>query len=274
VDALEYSRRGVAEFIGTFALIFIGATAGLYNDLVASALASGLVIAIFVSAFAGISGGHFNPAVTLGFLVTRRIPPVTAVFYWIVQFGAATLAALLLKWIFPSNIETSSHLGAPQVNSAITSGKAVTIEAICTFFLVLVVFATAVDALGAFEKIAGLAIGLTITMGALMAGPLTGGAFNPARAFGPELVADYWKNAWVWYVGPLAGGALAAILYELLYLSRPYHDEEIGAPAELYTPEELSDALHDPDTVVIAEEPDPEPPAAGGDGPPAPSTPQ
>ena len=271
MDALDYSRRGVAEFIGTFALVFIGCTAGLYNDLVATALAFGLVIAVFVSAFAGISGGHFNPAVTLGFLVTRRMPAVQAVFYWIVQFGAAALAALLLKWIFPGSVETSSHLGAPTVNSAITSGKAVTIEAITTFFLVLIVFATAVDAKGAFEKIAGLAIGFTIVLGILMSGPLTGGALNPARAFGPELVSDYWKNAWVYYVGPLAGGALAAILYELLYLSRPYHDEEIGAPAELYTPEELSDALHDPDTVVIAEVPEPEPPAAGSDEPP-PST--
>ena len=134
------------------------------------------------------------------------------------------------------------------MNAAITSGKAVTIEAVCTFFLVIVVFATAVDAKGAFDKIAGLAIGFTIVFGVLMAGPLTGGALNPARAFGPELVSGYWTNAWVWYVGPLAGGALAAILYELLYLSRPYHDEEIGAPAELYTPEELSDAVHDPET--------------------------
>ena len=185
VDALEYSRRGVAEFIGVFALIFIGATAGLYNDLVATALSQGFVIAVFVSAFAGISGGHFNPAVTLGFLVTRRIPALQAVFYWIVQFGAAALAALLLKWIFPSTVEKSSHLGAPTVNAAITSGKAVTIEAVCTFFLVIVVFATAVDAKGAFDKIAGLAIGLTIALGIMMAGPLTGGALNPARAFGP-----------------------------------------------------------------------------------------
>jgi MIP family channel proteins len=252
VNGLEYSRRGVAEFIGVFALVFINATAGLYNDLAVTALSAGLVIAVFVSAFAGVSGGHFNPAVTLGFVVTRRIPLVMAVFYWIVQFGAAALAALLLKWIFPSTVG-ASHLGAPAVNSAITSGKAVTIEAICTFFLVLVVFATAVDAKGAFDKIAGLAIGFTIAFGVMMAGPLTGGALNPARAFGPELVSGDWANAWVWYVGPLAGGALAAILYELLYLGRPLH-EDIGAPSELYTPEDVSDVIHeveDGDAAVI-----------------------
>jgi len=229
---MEWTRRGVAEFIGTFALVFIGATASVYNDQVIAALAYGLVIAVFVSAFAGISGGHFNPAVTMGFFVTRRISGPMAVFYWVVQLGAAVLAALLLRWILPSQVK-AVHYGAPTVNSVIDDGKAVTIEAICTFFLVIVVFATAVAAGGAFEKIAGLAIGFTIAFGVMMAGPLTGGALNPARAFGPEVASWYWKNAWVYYVGPLAGGALAAILYEVLYLSRredgEEEPEEIGA---------------------------------------------
>jgi MIP family channel proteins len=227
----DYARRGVAEFIGTFALIFIGATASIYNDQTVAAFGNGLVIAVMVSAFAGISGGHFNPAVTMGFFVTRRISVPHAIFYWIVQFGAAALAALLLKWILPSQVK-AAHYGAPTVNSVIDPGKAVTIEAVCTFFLVIVVFATAVDAKGAFEKIAGLAIGLTIVFGVLMAGPLTGGAMNPARAFGPELVSGYWTNAWVWYVGPLAGGALAAILYEVLYLTERPSGEVAPAVTE------------------------------------------
>jgi aquaporin Z len=253
LDRMDYARRGVAEFVGTFALIFVGATSGLYNDLVAVALAHGLVIAIFVSAFARVSGGHFNPAVTLGFLVTRRIPAVMAGYYWIVQLSGAAIAALLLKWIFPHTV-ASSHLGAPAINSAISSGKGVTIEAIGTFFLVFVVFAVAVDAKGVFSSVAGFPIGFTIAIGVLGFGPLTGGAFNPARAFGPELVSNHWKDAWVWYVGPLAGGALAAILYELLYLGRPLH-EDIGAPSELYTPEDVAEAIKDPDTdVVIVEE--------------------
>jgi MIP family channel proteins len=248
---LDYARRGVAEFIGTFALIFIGATASIYNDQTVAAFGNGLVIAVMVSAFAGISGGHFNPAVTMGFFVTRRITVPFAFFYWVVQFGAAALAALLLKWILPSQVK-AAHYGAPSVNSVIDAGKAVTIEAVCVFFLVIVVFATAVDAKGAFDKIAGLAIGLTIVFGVLMAGPLTGGALNPARAFGPELVANYWTNAWVYYVGPLAGGALAAILYEVLYLShRPSGEEE---PAEI-EPEQM----HGP-----GPEPGPEPAADSG----------
>jgi aquaporin TIP len=227
---MDYTRRGVAEFVGTFALIFIGATASIYNDQIVTALAHGLVIAVFVSAFAGISGGHFNPAVTMGFFVTRRIAVPMAVFYWIIQLGAAALAALLLKWILPSQVD-QAHYGAPTVNSVIDPGKAVTIEAVCTFFLVIVVFATAVDAKGAFDKIAGLAIGFTIAFGVMMAGPLTGGALNPARAFGPELVSWYWTNAWVYYVGPLAGGALAAIVYEVLYLGRR-EGEETAPDAE------------------------------------------
>lgn len=275
INGLEYTRRGVAEFIGTFALIFVGATSVIYNDIVAIALAHGLVIAVFVSAFAGVSGGHFNPAVTLGFLVTRRIPAAMAAFYWIVQFGAAALAALMLKWILPHTVYTTGHISAPALASAggITSGKGVVIEAVCTFFLVIVVFATAVDAKGVFDRVAGLPIGLTITLGIFMAGGLTGGAFNPARAFGPELVSNHWKNAWVWYVGPFAGAALAAIIYELLYLGRPLH-EQIGAPSELYTPSDLSDALDDPDTDVVvvvededldAEAPFDEPDEPGGD---------
>ena len=126
----DYTRRGVAEFIGTFALIFIGATASIYNDQTVAALGNGLVIAVMVSAFAGISGGHFNPAVTMGFFVTRRIAVPLAIFYWVVQFGAAALAALLLRWILPSQVK-AAHYGAPTVNSVIDPGKAVFTSAGC-----------------------------------------------------------------------------------------------------------------------------------------------
>jgi aquaporin Z len=226
----DYLRRGVAEFIGTFALIFIGAGAAAFARIeVDFALANGLVIAVMVSAFGFISGGHFNPAVTLGFLVTRRIAPALAAWYWVVQFGGAACAALLLKWIFPATIENSSSLGVPALANGITTGPGVVIEAVLTFFLVLVVFATAVDPRGAFKQISGLAIGLTITFGVMMGAPFTGGAINPARAFGPQLVGDHWTHWWVWYVGPLAGGVIAACVYELLYL-RPTQPAPVGPP--------------------------------------------
>ena len=225
----DYLRRGAAEFIGTFALVFVGAGAAIYGNVEHAALANGLAIAVFVSAFGFISGGHFNPAVTIGLLVTRRIAPVLAVWYWVVQLAGAAAAALLLKWMFWSQIETQYGLGAPSLYSQLGSGKGVVIEAVLTFFLVIVVFATAVDERGAFKQIAGLAIGLTITLDILMAGGLTGGAMNPARAFGPELVGNHWSHFWVWYVGPLAGGVIAASVYELLYL-RPARPDPVGSP--------------------------------------------
>jgi MIP family channel proteins len=226
----DYLRRGVAEFVGTFALIFVGAgSIAFARTLTDIALAHGLVIAVFVSAFGFISGGHFNPAITLGFLVTKRIAPMLALWYWIVQFGGAALAALLLKWVLPTAIENQAHLGAPSLGGGITSGAAVVVEAVLTFFLVIVVFATAVDPRGAFKQISGLAIGFTIALGILMSGVLTGGMMNPARAFGPQLLADNWKHFWIWYVGPFAGAVIAASLYELLYL-RPARPEPVGPP--------------------------------------------
>jgi aquaporin TIP len=226
----DYLRRGVAEFVGTFALIFVAAGgAGFASTPTDLALANGLVIAVMVSAFGFISGGFFNPAVTLGFLVTRRIAPGLAVWYWIAQFGGAAVAGLLLKWLLPGAIQDRVNLGVPALSSSIGAGEGVVIEAILTFFLVWVVFATAVDPRGTFQQIAGLAIGFTIAFGVLMAYALTGAAMNPARAFGPQLVGDHWAHGWIWYVGPFAGGVIAATLYELLYL-RTEQPAPVGPP--------------------------------------------
>jgi MIP family channel proteins len=227
-------RHFIAEFVGIFALVFVGGasimatSAHTESPLLAVAVAHGLILSIMVTATMRISG-HLNPAVTLGFLVTKRIAPMLALWYWIVQFGGAALAALLLKWVLPTAIENQAHLGAPSLGGGITSGAAVVVEAVLTFFLVIVVFATAVDPRGAFKQISGLAIGFTIALGILMSGVLTGGMMNPARAFGPQLLADNWKHFWIWYVGPFAGAVIAASLYELLYL-RPARPEPVGPP--------------------------------------------
>jgi MIP family channel proteins len=229
-DAL---RRSAAEFIGTFALIFIGAGAILAAGptaepgVVGIALAHGLAIAVMVSAVGHISGGHFNPAITLGFLVTGRLHPILAVFYWVAQFVGAVAAAALLRWFFDD--ATEANLGAPALAPNIEPEVGLIIEAILTFFLVWVVFATAADPRGTFKSIAGLAIGFTITMDILMGGPLTGAAMNPARAFGPELLSNTWDDFWIWYVGPFAGGVIAAVAYEILYL-RPVQPAVVGPP--------------------------------------------
>jgi aquaporin TIP len=228
-------RRGVAEFIGAFTLIFIGAgsiiAAGDIHDpsLIGIALAHGLAIAIMVSALGHISGGHFNPAVTFGFLITKRIEPLLAVVYWVAQLAGAAIAALLLKALLPSAATEAVQLGVPATGHGVGAGAAFGLEAIGTFFLVLVVFATAVDPRGTFKSIAGLAIGLTISIDILFMGPYTGAAVNPARAFGPQLIGGHWSNGWVWYAGPLLGGAVAALLYEYLYL-RPLAPEPVGPP--------------------------------------------
>jgi aquaporin TIP len=226
----DYLRRCVAEFVGAFALIFVAAGGAVYaRTPVDLALANGLVIAVMVSAVGFISGGHFNPAVTLGFVVTRRIAPVLAVAYWISQFGAAVLAGVLLKWILPGQAEDAGHLGVPALGTQIGTGAAVVTEAVLTFFLVWVIFASAVDERGSFKQIAGLAIGFTIAFDVLMGYGISGAAMNPARAFGPQLAGHHWAHWWIWYVGPGAGAVIAAALYELLYL-RPSRPAPVGPP--------------------------------------------
>jgi aquaporin Z len=226
-------RRGVAEFIGTFTLIFIGGGAGIVatylggagGGLVGIALANGLAIGIMVTNLGHISGAHFNPAITLGFVVTRRITATVAFVYWAFQLSGAVVAALILKWIFDKHGGAVDAVPSPHI----LDSKALVLEAIMTFFLVLAVWATAVDPRGAFKSIAGLAIGLTITIDVLMGGPLTGAAMNPARAFGPELAARSWTGWWIYWLGPAIGAVLAALLYEFLYLG-PSKPAVVGTP--------------------------------------------
>ena len=222
-------QKLVAEFLGTFALIFFGAgaicvdfhlrsTGGI--GLLAIALAHGLAIAILVSALGHISGGHFNPAITIGLWVTRRLSTLDSLAYWGAQLLGAAAAAFLLKLIMPEEVATNTFLGTPELMRDFPRWSAMALEAVTTFFLVLVVFATAVDERGSFRSIAGFGIGLTITLGILVAGPFTGGALNPARAFGPALASGHWLNWGIYWVGPLGGGFLAGLLYDSLFLRK------------------------------------------------------
>lgn len=223
MDGADF-RRCIAEFIGTFTLIFIGGGAGIVTgqDIVAVALANGLAIGIMVTNLGHISGGHFNPAITLGFVATKRIELRLAGLYVAFQLLGAIAAALILRALFARIF----FLGAVP-HPTVSDGKALLIEIVLTFFLVWAVFATAVDPRGAFKAIAGFAIGLTITMDVFMGGPLTGAAMNPARAFGPELVGNFWAGAWIYWLGPGIGALLAALGYDYLYL-RPPQPEVVG----------------------------------------------
>src|SRR6266852_4739280 len=222
-------QKFFAEFAGTFALIFFGAGSICADQLLKStnqgslgllgiAVAHGLAIGIMVSAVGHISGGHLNPAVTIGFWVTRRISTFGALLYWVSQLAGAIAAAYLLRAVIPDDTWRAVALGTPDLARDFSRTAGMVVEGVMTFFLV---FATAADERGAFGKIAGFAIGLTVTMDILMGGPLTGAAMNPARAFGPALAANHWANHGVYWVGPLAGGFLAGLFYDSLYLKKP-----------------------------------------------------
>jgi MIP family channel proteins len=228
-------RHFAAEFIGTFALVFIGGGAIITSPMlqvqaavVNIALAHGLILALMVTATMRISG-HLNPAVTAGFLVTRRIEPMMAVVYWIAQFTGAIVAAYALNALFPDNIVAATKLGGQSISSSITMPKAIALEAIATFFLVFVVFGTAVDPKG--PKVGGFAIGLTVTAGILGIGPLTGGSMNPARSFGPAVVTHVFEGQAAYWVGPILGGVIAALLYDKLFLHRGDEPADHGAVA-------------------------------------------
>jgi MIP family channel proteins len=214
-----------AEFLGTFTLCFIGQGAICAQQIVSPglgllpiAVAHGLALAVMVSALGGVSGAHFNPAVTLGFVVTGRQRPLSGLAYWIAQLLGAVAASALLVALFPNSVWQTVQLGAPQLFPLLTTAGGLLIEVILTLFLVTAVWGTAVDP--RHPPIGGFGIGMCVTMDILIGGPLTGAAMNPARAFGPALVAGVWKDHWVWWVGPLLGGALAALIYDRLLLRR------------------------------------------------------
>ena len=225
-------RACVAELIGTFTLTFIGAGAIICNvpsgaggggGLVAIALAHGLALSMAVYATGHVSGGHINPAVTCAMLATRRIKPGLAVSYIISQLAGATLAAYVLKSFFPESAVATARLGATlgSDENAKMLGTSVTLclEAILTFLLITTIFGVAVDNRGP-KNVYGFAIGLTICFDILAAGPLTGASMNPARSFGPALVGSYWDMHQVYWLGPILGAVVGALIYDTVLIPK------------------------------------------------------
>ena len=235
-------RAVAAEFIATGLFVFIGAgsvvvvQATLINPgsaLIAIALAHGIAIAVLVAAIARISGGHINPAVTFAAAMTGRMKISTALLYVAGQLIAAILAVLLLKGIIAGPMEAG--LGAHGITLGILddqvgdgAGAGLLLEAVLTFLLVFVVFATAIDPKGP-AGLAPMAIGLAYLVNSLVGIPLTGASMNPARSFGPAIVANVWTDHWIYWLGPLIGAALAALIYEYLFLQT---EEEQGSVAD------------------------------------------
>jgi len=211
-------RPCLAEFIGTFALIFVGIgaikTAG--HDVLAVALAHGLTIAAFVSATIHISGGQLNPAVTFGLVCGGHMTIAAAIRYWIAQLLGGITAALICLGLFGRDVVVT---GTPQLAINLNAGQGILVEAILTFFLVFVVHGTVVDERG--RRVAGFAIGSTITLDILFGGPLTGAAMNPARVFGPAVAANFWHDHYVYWIGPFLGGALGGLVYRVFIEGKP-----------------------------------------------------
>jgi MIP family channel proteins len=213
-----------AEFLGTFTLCFAGQGAIVMqqaagtNNLLVIAVAHGLALAVMISALGALSGGHFNPAVTFGFWVTRRISLTSAITYWVSQLLGAIAASFLLRAVVPGEPGAAVHFGVPMLASGVSVGQGFLLEFVMTFFLVTAVWGTAVDERG--PKIGGFGIGLAVCMDILFGGPLTGAAMNPARAFGAACASGVWTDHWLYWVAPMAGGAAAARVYKSLMSQR------------------------------------------------------
>jgi len=206
------SKVFLAEFIGTFALVFIGAGAGVAGaGLLGVALAHGFTLAVFAYAYGHISGTHVNPAVTFGLALQGVVKWGEAVYYWIAQFAGAIFAAWLLV-LFTKDISGGATVGSlTNANPLMAAG----VEAVLTFFLVNTILHTAVGGKGG--AFAGWAIGTTLAFAILAGGPLTGASLNPARTFGPGIFAapsfaDV-NTYLIYFLGPLIGSTLAVIAY-------------------------------------------------------------
>jgi len=204
-------RAHVAEFIGTFALVFFGCGAIAVGALppVGVALSFGLVIAVMVYALGHVSGAHLNPAVSVGFALGRHFPWTRVATYAGAQIAGAVGGALLLR----ATLGPAAPLGVTR--PAGSDLQAVAWETVLTFVLMLVITAVATDTRAVGEA-AALAIGGAVALGALVGGPVSGAAMNPARSIGPALVSADLAGLWIYIVGPLLGASAAAVVYRYL----------------------------------------------------------
>ncbi|MBI5355892.1 MAG: aquaporin [Candidatus Aenigmarchaeota archaeon] len=226
---MDWFKPCAAEFIATFALVFIGAgsivanaAGGGFGNL-GIALAHGIVLAVFVSATMGISGGHVNPAVTIGAMATKKIPTNLGIRYIVAQILGGSVGAYALKAVFAADKLSAVAFGAPVLGSGVTQTQAILMEAFLTFFLVFSIFGTAVDERA--PRLGGLAIGLVLVFDILVGGGVTGAAMNPASAFGPALASGglsskLSEHIVIYWLGPIIGAVAAAVAYENLFLKK------------------------------------------------------
>ena len=213
-------RALLAEVAGTFLFFFVGAGAIIATggeNLVAIALAHGLGLSVAVSSFGALSGGQFNPAVTLGLAIAGKHPWSRVPTYWIAQAIGGLIAGFALRYAFefdPTGL-ARTHIGTPALGGGVTVGAAIVVEAILTIFLLWAVFGTVVSPLA--PRIGGFGIGLMVAADILAGGAITGAAMNPARWLATAVPAGFYDNWYVYFVGPLVGAALAALSYRFAF---------------------------------------------------------
>ncbi len=228
-------KKYIAEFLGTLLIVFIGAGAicadhtlkmagGHGADPTWTIAVFGVVIVAIVYATSYISGSHINPAVTISFWIIKKINTNKAVFYIISQLLGAVIAACCLRILFPDAVSTV-YLGTCVLGEGVGFWKASLIEFILTFLFVFTIYATAVD-MRASKILAGVAIGLVYLFGMLVSTTITGGAFNPARVFGPAMVSGHFDSHFIWWLGPISGGIAAGFLYKKIF-TRKANDQEV-----------------------------------------------
>jgi MIP family channel proteins len=217
--SIALPKRLAAEVVGTFGFFFIGftglATATLLSgaiEPIGVAAGFGFGLALMIFAFGHISGGHYNPAVTLGLAVSKRFPTSEVVPYWAAQLVGGIAASVVLRIVFDAHV-LDNAVNRP----AVSDGKALVLELIFTFLFLLVITTLATDRRAPWNGVfAPFGIGLFILTAATVCGPLTGGSFNPARSITPALIDGSFGHLWVYIVGPLAGGALGGLLNRVL----------------------------------------------------------
>ena len=220
-------RSTFAELIAVFLFVFVGAGAVVatgqitggtlsVDRLIAIALAHGITIAVLVAAVARVSGAHINPAVTVATVITGKLTFTKGLLYIGAQLVGAALGAFLLDAV----VIGESNLGAHALSAAISgSTTGLIVEIGLTFFLVFVIFATAIDPRGP-GHLAPFAIGMTVLVNHFIGVPLTGASMNPARSFGPALASGQWADHWVYWAGPIIGAVVAALLYQFIFNSK------------------------------------------------------
>ncbi|KAG9449192.1 hypothetical protein H6P81_009157 [Aristolochia fimbriata] len=226
----ECVRAVVAEIVCTFLFVFAGVGSAMTADkmvggadsimgLTAVAVAHALVVAVMISAGLHISGGHLNPAVTLGLAVGGHITVFRSLLYWIAQLIGSSLACLLLKYL-TGGMTVPVHTLAAGMDGL----QGVIMEIVLTFSLLFTVYATIADPKKAVPGGYGpTLVGLVVGANILAGGPFSGASMNPARSFGPALASWDWTDHWVYWVGPLLGGGLAGLVYDNVFVVNPSH---------------------------------------------------